>query len=252
MASALGHAAAFAAVATPSVFLDPQLIIRGANPAYLRAVRRSLEELEGQHLFAAFPENPADPEGRGRAAVEAFLHHVLDGKGAEHLPLLRYDIALPGTPVRFVERHWSMVGSPMADVEGELAGVLLQAHDVTAFRRRLVRVLRELDGAAPAEEGEPGAGGQPAVRAAAGAVSVVAGFHRQQELREENEQLQYALASRASIDQAIGIALAEHAGTPEDAFRRLVTVSQESNVKLRDVARALVARAAEPERPLLP
>jgi hypothetical protein len=249
MESALGHAAAFAAVATPSVFLDPHLIIRGANPAYLRAVRRPLEELEGRQLFAAFPENPADREGGGKAAVEACLRNVLAGKGAEHLPLLRYDIALPDAPAHFAERHWSVIGSPIADVEGELAGVLLQAHDVTAFRRRLVRVLRELDDTVvPGEEAD----GEPPVGADAVAVTVVAGLHRQLELREENAQLQQALTSRAVIDQAIGITLAEHAGTPEDAFRRLVTVSQGSNVKLRDVARALVARAAEPERPLVP
>lgn len=250
MESALGHAAAFAAVATPSVFLDRELIVRGANPAYLRAVGRSLEELEGQYLFAAFPANPTCPDGGGKVALEACLQHVLAGKGAEHLALLRYDVALPDAPATFVERHWSVVGSPIKDIEGELAGVLVQAHDVTVFRHRLVAVLEELD--LVATPGAAGDGGEDELHPAAGAVSAVAGIHRQLELREENAQLQHALTSRAAIDQAIGIALAEHAGTPEEAFQRLVRISQESNVKLRDVARALVARAAEPERPLLP
>lgn len=241
MESALGHAAAFAAVATPSVILDTKLIIRGANPAFLTAVGRAWDDISGQPVFTAFPDNPDDPDADGVASVEACLQHVLSGKGAECLPLQRYDIALPDAPAHFVERYWSVVGSPVPDAGGDPAGVLVQAQDVTAFRRQLVRVLEEMDDDAEYPVG-------PAV----GAAAVLAGFERQMALREENEQLQHALTSRAVIDQAIGIALAEHAGTPEEAFQRLVTVSQESNVKLRDVARALVARAAEVERPLLP
>ena len=63
----------------------------------------------------------------------------------------------------------------------------------------------------------------------------------------ENEQLRRALASRATIDQAKGILMAEHGGPPEAAFRRLVKMSQDTNVPLRDVARALVYQASNQE-----
>lgn len=54
------------------------------------------------------------------------------------------------------------------------------------------------------------------------------------------EQLQQALQSRDVIGQAKGIIQArEHIG-PDEAFERLRTMSQNRNVKLRDLARAVV------------
>ncbi|GAC1332313.1 MAG: GAF and ANTAR domain-containing protein [Mycobacteriales bacterium] len=57
------------------------------------------------------------------------------------------------------------------------------------------------------------------------------------------QQLQTALSSRAVIDQAIGVILAERGGTPEAAFDVLRRASQGRNVKLRDIAAELVKRA---------
>ena len=59
-------------------------------------------------------------------------------------------------------------------------------------------------------------------------------------LRLEVQQLRYALTSRATIEQAKGILMADHHCTPDEAFDLLVALSQDSNVPLRDVARALV------------
>lgn len=61
-------------------------------------------------------------------------------------------------------------------------------------------------------------------------------------LRLEVSQLRHALTSRATIEQAKGIVMAERHCTPEEAFDVLVRLSQDSNVPLRDVARALVYR----------
>jgi transcriptional regulator with GAF, ATPase, and Fis domain len=59
------------------------------------------------------------------------------------------------------------------------------------------------------------------------------------------QQMQAAMDSRAVIEQAKGIIMAERRCTAEEAFSMLAKVSQDSNRKLRDVAAALVARAAE-------
>jgi GAF domain-containing protein len=59
------------------------------------------------------------------------------------------------------------------------------------------------------------------------------------------QQMQAAMDSRAVIEQAKGIVMAERRCTAEEAFGMLVKVSQDSNRKLRDVAAALVARVAE-------
>ncbi|MFL5830218.1 MAG: ANTAR domain-containing protein, partial [Solirubrobacteraceae bacterium] len=49
-----------------------------------------------------------------------------------------------------------------------------------------------------------------------------------------------AMRTRAVIEQAKGILMADHRITDEQAFQRLTQLSQHANVKLRDVARRLV------------
>lgn len=61
--------------------------------------------------------------------------------------------------------------------------------------------------------------------------------------RERTEELAVALTSRAEIDQAKGVLMAQHAISAEQAFEMLVLRSQRSNTKLREVARALLRSA---------
>ncbi|WP_254650393.1 ANTAR domain-containing protein [Streptomyces sp. GbtcB7] len=63
------------------------------------------------------------------------------------------------------------------------------------------------------------------------------------ELRAITAQLRRALASRAVIDQARGMVMALTPCSSARAWDLLVDVSQHCNVKLRDVAAALVATA---------
>ncbi len=60
--------------------------------------------------------------------------------------------------------------------------------------------------------------------------------------------LQKAMENRAVIEQAKGIIMGDRRCTPEEAFAILTKVSQDANRKLRDVATALVTKAAEPPR----
>ncbi|MFG3600402.1 ANTAR domain-containing protein [Micromonospora chersina] len=57
-------------------------------------------------------------------------------------------------------------------------------------------------------------------------------------------RMQEAMASRAVIEQAKGIIMADRHCTPTEAFAILTTVSQDSHRRVRDVAQALVDRAA--------
>ncbi|WIX79227.1 ANTAR domain-containing protein [Amycolatopsis carbonis] len=71
-------------------------------------------------------------------------------------------------------------------------------------------------------------------------------------LAEENRQLREALQSRAVIEQAKGVLMAQRRCGPPEAFALLVTLSQDTNVKLRDVALAfldefLATLPAEPQ-----
>lgn len=54
------------------------------------------------------------------------------------------------------------------------------------------------------------------------------------------DQMRAALDSRKTIDMALGILIATHHCTPDEAFAMLSKTSQQHNRKLRDLARALV------------
>ncbi|MDQ0954790.1 hypothetical protein QFZ24_008713 [Streptomyces phaeochromogenes] len=69
------------------------------------------------------------------------------------------------------------------------------------------------------------------------------------QLRAKNEQLSQALVSRSVIDQARGMAMVLAPCSSERAWDLLVDVSQHCNVRLRDVAAALVATAKGQELP---
>ena len=65
-------------------------------------------------------------------------------------------------------------------------------------------------------------------------------------LVDEVMNLRRALTSRATIDQAKGIVMAKRRCTPDQAFKILAKLSQDTNVKLADVAAALVYKAHGP------
>jgi GAF domain-containing protein len=64
------------------------------------------------------------------------------------------------------------------------------------------------------------------------------------ELERLAGNLRTALDSRATIDQAKGIVMARHGCDPDEAFRILVNLSSNSNVKLREIAARLVAETS--------
>jgi GAF domain-containing protein len=61
--------------------------------------------------------------------------------------------------------------------------------------------------------------------------------------QERTKRLQRALDSRAVIDQAIGIIRSRSGASAEEAFARLVQISQHENIKLHAVAERLVEEA---------
>jgi AmiR/NasT family two-component response regulator len=74
----------------------------------------------------------------------------------------------------------------------------------------------------------------------ASAAIVVVG--RYAEARDLAAQLEHALRSRAVIDQAIGIVMAESRCDADQAFATLSRASNNRNMKLRDLANEIVTR----------
>ncbi len=65
-----------------------------------------------------------------------------------------------------------------------------------------------------------------------------------------NDQLRSSMASRSVIDQAAGVIMATERCAQDKAFALLRTVSQNTNVKLRDLAVTIVTSVSgEPPRP---
>lgn len=81
---------------------------------------------------------------------------------------------------------------------------------------------------------------------ATAANGAIANARRYTQARDLSQQLKQALNSRAVIDQAIGVLMIRRDLTPQQAFEELSQQSQNSNVKLREIAARLVAN---PHRP---
>jgi GAF domain-containing protein len=81
---------------------------------------------------------------------------------------------------------------------------------------------------------------------AAGALAVAI---RLAQLAELTSHLEAALQSRAVIDQAKGILMAEQRCTADKAFAILRSVSQRRNIKLREIATQLVTRISQRSEP---
>jgi GAF domain-containing protein len=63
--------------------------------------------------------------------------------------------------------------------------------------------------------------------------------------RQLTENMQQAMRSRSTIDQAMGVLMADGGRRPDEAFQLLVRASQRENRKLRDISAEIVSRTAE-------
>jgi serine phosphatase RsbU (regulator of sigma subunit) len=129
----IDFAALFAATPDPYLVLGPDLVIVGVNQAYLARTGRSREDLVGQYIFDAFPDNPADPEADGVRNLSASLHRALSSRRPDTMALQKYDIPVPGLPGVFEERWWSPVNTPVLGPDGAVAWIIHRVEDVTAF-----------------------------------------------------------------------------------------------------------------------
>jgi len=95
---------------------------------------------------------------------------------------------------------------------------------------------------------EPGAFGPEessrAERFAASASGALTLSLRMASCLDTNEQLRSSIVSRAVIDQALGVIMATEHCPQHKAFAMLRSVSQNTNVKLRDLAATIVTRAS--------
>lgn len=133
MAPQTDYKALFAATPSPYLVLGPDLVIVDVNEAYLRVTGRGRQDLVGQYLFEAFPDNPADPGADGVRNLDASLHRVLHSKEPDTMAVQKYDIPVAGRPGAFEERWWSPINTPVLTPDGQVAWIIHRVEDVTAF-----------------------------------------------------------------------------------------------------------------------
>jgi putative methionine-R-sulfoxide reductase with GAF domain len=113
-------------------------------------------------------------------------------------------------------------------VSGEVLGALnLYAHEPNMFAEEVQRIALQF--AKPAE-------------------LLLAGVVHRLSQDEVIRQLHAAMSSRSVIDQAMGVIMAQRHCGPEEALNALRRMSNDSNVKLRDLAANLIASLAAADR----
>jgi hypothetical protein len=109
------------------LILDPAFTIIAQNDEHARATQSG--NIVGQHVFAAFPDNPDDSGAMGVSQIRASLLRVLKTRQADHLPMLRYDVKPPHGP--FQTRYWSVTNVPLLGDDGYVRWILIRAEEVT-------------------------------------------------------------------------------------------------------------------------
>jgi signal transduction histidine kinase/PAS domain-containing protein len=127
------YAALFQASPYPYLLIAPDLTLVGANRAYLEATATSRERILGEHIFDAFPADPADPSSTNLAEVKRSIEMAIATGKPHTSPLLRYAVPVPGGG--FAPRFWSAVHTPVMDAAGELAFIAQTPIDVTDLYR---------------------------------------------------------------------------------------------------------------------
>jgi hypothetical protein len=223
----------------PLLVLDRELVIRAVNAAHERATGFPAAALLGRTIFEAYPANPLEADGDdGRRSMEASFERVLREERPHDLVIQRYDVPLVDDPSRFLAKTWLPVNAPVW-AAGVVGGIVVRAEEVVlpADAERRIRAFRE------ALREHPG-GDDSTARVVE---AVVWGLRTLSDAAREVDQLRRALTSRATIDQAKGILMARRRIDADEAFRVLVVMSNETNVPLAEVAKALVYQAQRPD-----
>ena len=221
-----------------TVLVDTDFVIRAATPGYTAVTGRELDELLAVNVFDAFPDNPRVPDAQSTRRLAEAIEEVFRTGGVQHLPPMRYDIPDPRRRGRFVVKRWLVTCSPVAD-DGGVIGAHVRGQDLTLVDDSLLDVLGRyrdlLAGAAPGTPASP-----DRLEALDSYLEVMESHAR---LAAEVTGLREALRTRPVIEQAKGIVMAERGCTADEAFGVLKKLSMDTNVRVADVAAALVYQA---------
>ncbi len=221
---------------TPTFLLDRDLTIKAASRSYLAMAGREAEGLLEENVVDAFSRSD-DPAGDYSPHFLESVEHVLRRRRPQQLSGIRHDVEREDGCGGFAERRWSLVNSPVL-LDDAAVGVMVRVEDLGWLCEDLTKVMRCPD----AGERTPGEERRSSEREAA-VRTLLDALRANLELSEEVRQLQLALANRPGIELAKGVVMADRGCTADEAFETLRQLSMHSNVRLVDVATAVVYHA---------
>ncbi len=116
----------------PYMVMSKDFTIMSANDAYLKIVDRKEEDIVGQSLFDAFPENPDDPNSTNTQQLKDSINTAIATAKPHNTAFIRYAVYKQTEQgLVFEERYWSAVHTPVFDENGEVSFVFQNTIDVT-------------------------------------------------------------------------------------------------------------------------
>lgn len=111
--------------------LNSVFVILDANPSYQNLVGRTRDELTGQYVFDAFPQNDESELEDQRAS----MRRVLESRAQDVAGPIRHDLEEPDRPGVFTERYWSPINAPVLDSDGQVALIVHRLEEITDLVR---------------------------------------------------------------------------------------------------------------------
>lgn len=218
----------------PRVLIDRNLVIRSVNTAFVRATGRTSESLLEREVFDAFPDNPDDSRADGVKRLGASFERVLRTGTSHNMVVQRYDILNERTG-EFTLRHWVPANAPVC-VDGRVVGISHQVKDITVLRTDVLAAMEHYRDVMNNDQvsSEDAENHQLMVNA------FTDGIAHYRDLADEVVQMRQAMSSRATIEQAKGMLMLSRRCSADEAFQLLRELSQTTNVRLADVAAALI------------
>jgi PAS domain S-box-containing protein len=132
----LNFEALFDASPNALTVIDRELRYVAANPAYLRATNRRLEDLLGRRIIDVFPHDPTDPNNESAVRLRESFERVLETGEPDVLALIPYRIRVGSGPdARDEEFVWSATHTPVMGDDGKVAFILQHTMNVTELQR---------------------------------------------------------------------------------------------------------------------
>ncbi len=247
--------------AAPDLYLvvDCELTITAATDAYLYSTSREREAIIGRSVSEVFANGDVS-DGYDPCILLSSFERVRSSLLAESLPMWRGRLrSPPPAPVEPEDRWWSATNTPVLDSHGQLLAIVHRLEDVTEVvalrdRHRETNDLRQELLSAASIRAEQARQVERAARLLIRANEEVMRLHERatqlsrlhDEMDAEVKQLRHALDSRVVIEQAKGIIAAEQGVSMDEAFARLRRRARDQNMKLHELAEAVVKLGVRP------